>query len=56
MRASQVLHGRHFVLIVGYDTSDESVWYVHDPGFETESYSYDDFVGYRLFEMDPPGA
>ena len=47
---ANVLKGRHFVLAVGWD-DDNSTVHVHDSGFATESYEYDDIVGWRLFDM-----
>jgi len=45
-----VLQGRHFVLVVGYDDTDIN-FYVNDPYFATASYLYSDIVGYRIFTM-----
>jgi len=47
---ANVMHGRHFVLVVGYDEGSVN-WYVNDPGFNITSYAYDDIVGYRIFTM-----
>jgi hypothetical protein len=49
-----VMHGRHFVLIIGYDTNNETRFYVNDPGFDTAYYEYSDFVGYRVFSLSSP--
>jgi hypothetical protein len=49
---ANVLQGKHFVLVVGWDASDTDTLYVNDPGFPTLSYSYSkDVVGWRLFNM-----
>ena len=50
---ANVLKGRHFVLVVGYDEVDGGdTLYVNDPGFARESYSYSrDVVGWRLYRM-----
>ena len=50
---ANVMHGGHFVLVVGYDKADGGdTLYVNDPGFDRRSYSYkQDVVGYRLFQM-----
>jgi hypothetical protein len=47
-----VLNGGHFVLLVGYSTTDGDTFLVNDSGFNTNSYSYSkDIVGYRIFDM-----
>ena len=48
-----VMHGEHFVLVVGYDKRvGGDTLYVNDPGFNRPSYSYaKDVVGYRLFDI-----
>ena len=33
---ANVMHGGHFVLVVGYDTIDGDTLYVNDPGFDIE--------------------
>ena len=44
----------HFVLVIGWDASDQDTLYVNDPYFLRESYSYaKDIVGWRLFQMEP---
>lgn len=50
-----VMHGEHFVLVVGYDKkAGGDTLYVNDPGFNRQSYSYSkDVVGYRLFDLTP---
>ena len=50
---ANVMNGRHFVLLIGYDLSDPNLFYVHDPGFERIAYNYSEIVGYRLFRMVP---
>lgn len=50
---ANVMHGAHFVLVIGWDTSNSDTLYVNDPGFNTISYSYSqDVVGWRLFQME----
>ena len=39
------------MLVVGYDTEDELIVYVNDPGFNTSSYEYGSIVGWRIFEF-----
>lgn len=47
-----VNNGGHFVLIVGYDEVDGDTFFVNDPGYLRETYSYkNDIVGYRIFDM-----
>jgi hypothetical protein len=51
---ANVMHGRHFVLVVGWNTVDEDQLWVNDPGFNMMSYSYSrDVVGWRIFTMAP---
>lgn len=45
-----VHQGRHFVLITGY-SADLTTFTVNDPGFDTLSYQYTDFVGFRVFSI-----
>eukprot|EP01113_Clastostelium_recurvatum_P050105 TRINITY_DN940_c0_g1_i1.p1 TRINITY_DN940_c0_g1~~TRINITY_DN940_c0_g1_i1.p1 ORF type:complete len:190 (-),score=44.43 TRINITY_DN940_c0_g1_i1:193-762(-) len=45
---ANVMQGRHFVLVTGYD-SGETTFYVNDPGFNVTSYPYSQIVGYRIF-------
>ena len=47
---ANVMHGEHFVLVVGIDPSTGRV-YVNDPGFWSIAYEYADVVGWRLFNM-----
>ena len=55
---ANVLHGRHFVLVVGWDAFDEDTLIVRDSGFDRTTYSHSrDVVGYRLFDVvRAPGA
>eukprot|EP00656_Telonema_subtile_P034288 TRINITY_DN38391_c0_g1_i2.p1 TRINITY_DN38391_c0_g1~~TRINITY_DN38391_c0_g1_i2.p1 ORF type:complete len:223 (+),score=32.71 TRINITY_DN38391_c0_g1_i2:114-782(+) len=47
---ANVLHGRHFVLVIGTVGADTIL--VNDPGFTTTNYSYSgDVVGWRIFDM-----
>lgn len=49
---ANVMAGRHFVLVVGWDASDSDTLYINDPGFDRDTYSYsNDVVGWRLFTM-----
>ena len=51
---ANVMHGHHFVLVVGYDDVNPDLLYVNDPGFNKLTYSYSqDVVGWRLFDMIP---
>mgnify|MGYP001106911446 FL=1 len=46
-----VMEGRHFVLIVGWDDANENELLINDPGFAVTQRSYSEFVGYRIFTM-----
>ena len=49
---ANVLHGGHFVLVVGWDANDEDTLYINDSGFWTIKYSLSrDVVGWRLYRM-----
>jgi hypothetical protein len=49
---ANVMQGRHFVLVTGWDVSNDDTLYINDPGFTRSTYSYsDDVVGWRLFDM-----
>lgn len=37
---ANVMHGHHFVLVVGYDANNLDTLYINDPGFERSTYSY----------------
>jgi len=51
---ANVMHGHHFVLVVGYDDLQPDLLYVNDPGFNRLTYNYSsDVVGWRLFDMIP---
>lgn len=47
---ANVMHGHHFVLVVGYDKGQTN-FYVNDPGFDTLYYTMEQIVGWRLFRM-----
>ena len=48
---ANVMHGRHFVLVVGAERNSTTL-YVNDPGFYRNTYDYEnDVVGWRLFNM-----
>ena len=42
----------HFVLIVGYDTNDDSFYYTHDSGFGKPSYPLSKIAGYNIWSID----
>lgn len=47
---ANVMHGGHFVLVVGWSDADTLI--VHDSGFNRTTYSISsDVVGWRLFNM-----
>lgn len=49
---ANVMDGMHFILVVGWDSSNPDTLYVNDPGFDKDTYSYSkDVVGWRLFNM-----
>jgi len=50
---ANVMHGRHFVLVVGVTSNTKNTTlYVNDPGFYRNTYDYEkDVVGWRLFNM-----
>jgi Peptidase_C39 like family len=49
---ANVMAGRHFVLVTGWDSNNFDTLYVNDPGFSTQTYSYsNDVVGWRLFNI-----
>lgn len=49
---ANVNNGGHFVLITGYNLEDMDTFYVNDPGYTRDTYSYkSDVVGYRIFDM-----
>ena len=51
---SNVMNGSHFVLTIGQG-SDGDTLYVHDSGFDRDSYSYTkDVVGFRIYDMSFP--
>ena len=48
---ANVMHGHHFVLVVGYDKSGDTL-FVNDPGFSRSTYSFaDDVVGWRFYNI-----
>jgi hypothetical protein len=50
---ANVLKGRHFVLVVGWDSEDGETLYINDSGFMRQTYNFSDVVGWRLFQMLP---
>ena len=48
---ANVDHGRHFVLVTGFDWADPAALLVNDPGFEATRYAFSDVVGWRIFDM-----
>jgi hypothetical protein len=56
---ANVLHGGHFVLVVGYDSSEAvmETLYTNDPGFlNITMYHWADVVGWRLYNMTNAAA
>lgn len=52
---ANVMHGGHFVLVVGFNYSAPTQMFVHDPGFTRDSYDYKaDIVGWRIFDLNLP--
>ena len=49
---ANVMHGHHFVLVTGWNTSMPSSWLVNDPGFNRNYYDNSDIVGWRIFHFD----
>lgn len=50
---ANVMSGRHFVLVTGWDNDFPDTMLVNDPGFPRSNYSYSqDIVGWRIFDMD----
>jgi hypothetical protein len=47
---ANVMHGGHFVLVVGYDAGNTN-FYTNDPGFNTMFYTMEQIVGWRIFRM-----
>ena len=44
--------GGHFVLLTGFDETDGDTFYVNDPGYSLDTYSYEsDLVGFRIYDM-----
>lgn len=49
---ANVMKGRHFVLVTGWNATNSDLLIVNDPGFDRLTYSYNhDVVGWRLFNM-----
>ena len=49
---ANVRNGHHFVLVTGWNGTDEDTVLVNDPGFDVQTYSYkNDVVGWRIFDM-----
>jgi hypothetical protein len=48
---ANVNDGHHFVLVTGYSTSGENTYFVNDPGYDRNTYTYSEVVGYRIFDM-----
>ena len=48
---ANVMHGHHFVLVVGWDSQNTSKLFVNDPGFYRISYDNSEVVGWRLYNM-----
>ncbi|KAJ6227757.1 hypothetical protein M0813_09660 [Anaeramoeba flamelloides] len=45
----------HWVLLTGYDTEDESIYYVSDPGYAKETTTVDAISEWRIYTMDFQG-
>eukprot|EP01112_Ceratiomyxa_fruticulosa_P021444 TRINITY_DN7545_c0_g3_i1.p1 TRINITY_DN7545_c0_g3~~TRINITY_DN7545_c0_g3_i1.p1 ORF type:complete len:244 (-),score=43.99 TRINITY_DN7545_c0_g3_i1:86-772(-) len=51
---TMIIHVRnqtHFVLVVGYDTANDTVFYVNDPAFNTNTYYYSDIHDILLYSI-----
>lgn len=48
---ANVNSGHHFVLVTGYSTTGDNTYYVNDPGYDRNTYTYSEVVGYRIFDM-----
>lgn len=47
---ANVDNGGHFVLVTGYDDGNVN-FYINDPYYDRDHYTYSDIVGYRLFDV-----
>jgi hypothetical protein len=51
---ANVLHGRHFVLVVGVDSVSNDTLWVRDSGFNRATYSLQqDVLSWRIFDVAP---
>jgi hypothetical protein len=51
---ANVLHGRHFVLVVGIDSVSNDTLWVRDSGFSRATYSLSqDVLSWRIFDIWP---
>jgi len=49
---ANVMKGRHFVLVTGWDYRNNDILLVNDPGFDVQAYNITlDVVGWRLFDF-----
>eukprot|EP01104_Vermistella_antarctica_P018493 TRINITY_DN6877_c0_g1_i3.p1 TRINITY_DN6877_c0_g1~~TRINITY_DN6877_c0_g1_i3.p1 ORF type:complete len:332 (-),score=49.17 TRINITY_DN6877_c0_g1_i3:14-1009(-) len=48
---ANVMHGEHFVLVVGFHPAHPDMLFVNDPGFHKYMYWWENVVGWRIFNM-----
>lgn len=46
-----VCNHTHFVLVKGYDTENEDIYYVNDPFYNRTSYNRTEIVGWLVYDM-----
>jgi len=51
VQVAHVRNNTHFVLVIGYDTVNETTFYVNDPGFSLPSYDYSEMSDLLLYTM-----
>lgn len=42
----------HFVLVTGYDTANDDIYYVNDSYYNNTFYTFEDIVGYIEFKFE----
>lgn len=47
----KVLNGTHWVLVTDYDPNDLSIWYVNDPYFDYDTYTYSDMIWFVTYTV-----
>jgi len=52
---AHVRNKTHFVLLTGWDTSDPSTFTVNDPGFDQDTYTWDEMADILLYSMQSAG-